>query len=258
MSDEQWQVITGDCLEVMRGMDADSVDAVITSPPYNIGKNYNGGNDNRPDYIEWLSVVLQQAAQVTDDCLWVNLGYRKTPAGNVPIVFEIWNRLGLYLMQAIKWEYGAGCTYSSRFNHRTEDWLWLVKDQTRYTFNPDDVRDLSLTKYVNDKRNSLKGKLPGDVWYFPHVAGNHTQREAHPAQYPQPMIERIIRATTNPGDLILDPFAGSGTTGVACVQTGRRFIGIEIDEDYATIARARIAKAAEQARQLTLGIEQAA
>jgi len=248
----EWEVITGDCLEVMRGMDAGSVDAVITSPPYNIGKDYHGGDDNRPDYIDWLVNVLRQAARVTRDCVWVNLGYRKTPVGNVPIAFEIWNRVGLYLVQAIKWEYGAGLTYRSRFNHRTEDWLWMAKDPANYTFNPEDVRDISLTKYRNDKRNNPNGKLPGDVWYFPHVAGNFTERETHPAQYPVAMIERIAKATTLPKSIILDPFCGSGTTGVACVQTGRRFIGIEIDPGYADRARARIAKAAEQARQMEL------
>ncbi len=252
MNDDRWQVITGDCLEVLRGMDAGSVDAVITSPPYNIGKNYRGNKDNRPDYIDWLVGILHQSARVTNDCIWINLGYRKTAAGNVPIAFEVWNRVGLYLMQSIKWEYGAGLAYRSRFNHRTEDWLWLVKDPNSYTFNPDDIRDVSLTKYSNDKRNNPNGKLPGDVWYFPHVAGTFAEREHHPAQYPLPMIERIVKAATNPGDLILDPFCGSGTTGVACVQTGRRFIGIEIDPSYADIARARIAKAAEQARQEAL------
>ncbi len=77
-------------------------------------------------------------------------------------------------------------------------------------------------------------------------------KRVHPTQKPVALMRRIINDYTEPGDLILDPFCGSGTTGVACVQTGRRFIGIEIDEGYADIARARIANAAEQARQLEL------
>lgn len=87
-------------------------------------------------------------------------------------------------------------------------------------------------------------------WILPAVGGR--ERTIHPTQKPTKLIRAWVENSSQPGDLILDPFCGSGTTGVACIQTGRRFIGIEIDPTYADIARARIAKAAEQARQLEL------
>jgi len=223
-----------------------SVDAVVTSPPYNIGKHYNNIQDDRDDYIDWLVDVIIDLARITADALWINLRYRKTKRGNVPIAFEIWDRVPLYLMQSITWAYGAGMTYRSRFNHRSEGWLWFVRNPDSYVFNPDDVRDISLTEYPNDKRNNPNGKLPGDVWYFTHVKGNVKDRCDHPAQYPEKMIERIAKACTLPGATVLDPFMGSGTTGVACVQTGRDFIGFEIDPTYFTIAEKRIAEAQMQ------------
>lgn len=241
------ELYLGDCLEVLPTLVANSANAVITSPPYNIGKKYLSDGDRRVDYIEWLISVLQHARRVSS-CIWINTGYRKLGIGNIPIAFEIWNKLDMFLVQAIKWEYGAGLTYKHRFNHRSEDWLWFVSDSTNYTFNGDAVRDLSLTKYKNDKRNNKRGKLPGDIWYYPHVAGTFSERCNHPAQYPVVMIQRIVQAVTNISDTILDPFMGSGTTGIACIQLKRKFIGIEIDENYFDITCKRIEQAQMQLR----------
>lgn len=241
----------GDCLDVMQTMDAGSVDAVITSPPYNIGKSYATVTDSRDDYVDWLVSVFDEVRRISS-CFWLNTGYRKLDAGNIPIAYQIWDKVGMYLMQTIKWEYGAGLTYKKRFNHRTEDWMWFVSNPNSYVFNLDDIRDPSLTKYKKDKRNNPNGKLPGDVWYFPHVAGTFTERCKHPAQYPVAMIERIIRTSTNEGMSILDPFMGSGTTGAAAVQTGRNFVGIELDAGYFAIAQRRIAEAQAQPSLLEL------
>lgn len=204
------------------------------------GKEYGEGiSDNRDDYVEWLVSTLLQMKEICS-CIWINLGYRKLEMGNIPIAYHIWDKIGMYLMQEITWEYDAGMTYKKRFNHRSEKWLWFVSDPHNYTFNPDAVRDLSLQRGAFDKRNNPNGKLPGDVWFFNRVPGNSSKRYRHPSQYPEKMVERIVRACTNPGDTVLDPFMGSGTTGVVSLREGRNFIGIEKDCDHFSVAKNRM------------------
>lgn len=235
------KIYTEDCLETMARMTDNFVDLVITSPPYNIGKNYVGHLDNLDNYLEWLTIRLKEAIRVSQ-ATWINLGYRKLNNGNIPIAFQVFQDLldtGAYLMQHIVWEYGAGMTYKKRFNHRKEDWLWFVKNPKSYTFNPNLVREAELTKYKNDKRNNPSGKLPSDVWYFPHIAGNFRERKNHPAMFPEKMIKRIALATSNKGDVIYDPFAGSGTTGIVAKRLNRNFILSEISSEYCDIIKER-------------------
>lgn len=206
-----WQVITGDCLEVMRGMDAGSVDAVITDPPYGIGF----------------------AAQPTK---W------QRRAGMKP---RAWDNS----MPNLKWILALekptviwGGNYFDLPVSRC--WLaWAKPDAPPSMGNV----ELAWTNFDKPAKHITHS-----------ISATNAERVGHPTQKPLRVMRWVIDNFTRPGDLILDPFTGSGTTGVACVQTGRRFIGIEIDPGYADIARARIAKAAEQARQLALGIEQEA
>jgi len=232
--DGQMQVWHGDCRDVLPLIKRESVSLVVTSPPYNIGKLYADYHDRADGYLDFVTDAINAASETIkgDGAVWVNTGYRTTERGNVPIAFEVQPRVSLYLMQHVVWEYGAGMTYASRFNHRSEDWLWFVSDPERYCFNGDAVRDRSLTVYRQDKRNNPKGKLPGTVWYFPHVAGTHSEREDHPAQFPETMIRRIVLACSNEGDVILDPFMGSGTTLRVAKDLGRRGIGIDVSKAY--------------------------
>jgi adenine-specific DNA-methyltransferase len=228
-----------DCLDTMGHMPDGFIDLSITSPPYNIDKKYSGYDDNKEDYLAWLSIRLRELARVSKS-MWVNLGYRKLSTGNIPIAFQVYDHItgcGHFMLQHLVWEYGAGLTYKTRFNHRKEDWLWFVADKKNYTFNPDDVRDPSLTKYKKDKRNNPNGKLPGDVWYFPHVAGTFKKRKDHPAMFPEKMIERIIKACSNQGDIVYDPFAGTGTTLHVARELNRNYIGSEISEKYCGIMK---------------------
>ncbi|MGL4500419.1 MAG: DNA-methyltransferase, partial [Planktothrix sp.] len=139
-----------------------------------------------------------------------------------------------------------------------------VKNPENYTFNLDEVRDPNV-KYPNQKKNgkikvNLKGKNPTDVWDFPKVTSGKNrsskERTSHPAQFPIAVIERIIKASSNPNEIILDPFMGSGTTGLVALDLGRPVIGFEIREDYCEIAAKRIedflGKKAECNAQLSL------
>jgi len=150
-------------------------------------------------------------------------------------------------LQEVVWHYGAGGTASRRFSSRNEKWLFYVKEKISHTFNLDVVRDPNV-KYPNQKKqgryrcNPL-GKNPSDVWEFPKVTTgrNRSSKEhtAHPAQFPLPVVERIIKVSSDPLDLILDPFAGSASSGIAASALGRLFLGIEIKEEYCAMAVTR-------------------
>jgi len=180
----------------------------------------------------------------------LNLGY--VPKGGVaralPLPYLLWERIPLFLMQEIVWHYGAGVAASKGFSPRNEKFLWYVNDEKNYTFNLDDVRDPDV-KYPNQKKNGkLKcnplGKNPSDVWLFPKVTSGadraSPERTEHPAQFPVAVIERIIKACSNPGEVVLDPFMGSGTTALVAMQLGRPVLGFELSSRYMSIASQRL------------------
>ncbi len=241
----------GDCLELLPQLDAGAIDLTVTSPPYNIGKEYETPRDV-DDYLNWCGQWIEglHRASKPDGAFWLNLGYLKIPgrANAVPIPYLLWDRVPFYLMQEVVWNYGAGVACKRSFSPRNEKFLWYVKDPERYTFNLDDVRDPDV-KYPNQKKNGkLKcnplGKNPTDVWQFPKVTSganrSSVERTAHPAQFPLAVIDRVIRASSNPGDVVLDPFMGSGTTALAALRAGRQVIGFELEPKYLDIAASRI------------------
>jgi len=224
-----------------------NLDLTVTSPPYNIGKEYE-----QPlaveRYVDWCSRWVNQIYALTqpNGAFWLNMGYFAVPGKGlcVPISYLIWSKSPFYLLQEIVWQYGAGVSAKTRFSPRNEKWLFYVKDQARYTFNLDAVRDPNV-KYPNQKKNGKYrcnplGKNPGDVWSFPKVttgtSRSSKERTGHPAQFPLAVVERIIKASSNSGDLILDPFAGSCSAGIAAVGLRRMFLGIEIRKDYCDLA----------------------
>ena len=184
------------------------------------------------------------------EVFFLNLGYISVQdrAKAMPIPYLIWSKIDLFLIQEIVWNYGAGVAGRLFFSPRNEKWLWYVKDQKNYTFNLDDVRDPNV-KYPNQKKNGkLKcnplGKNPTDVWQIPKVTSgkdrSSDERTAHPAQFPVDLISRILLACSNQGDIVLDPFAGSGSLLEAALLTGRKAIGLEIEPRYVDIARKRL------------------
>ena len=198
-----WEIITGDCLEVMRGMDTGSIDAVITDPPYGIDFRGKDWDSFIPNWLGFARALAPMVAFTTaPTTLW---DYPR------PDWVSCWYR-----------EAAQSRTVYGSFNHWTP-----VVIYGRPHFRVDSI-----------KLNSNVHKSPRDI--------------GHPSPKPVAFMMWMIENFTQPGNLILDPFCGSGTTGVACIQTGRRFIGIEIDPGYADIARARCEKAAEQARQMTM------
>ncbi|MDM1352078.1 site-specific DNA-methyltransferase [Myroides marinus] len=253
--------INGDCIEVMATMDENSVNTIVTSPPYNLNKKYGKYNDNRP-LDEWEALIDKVAVEAKrvlthNGSFFLNVSPipDKKTKEIIPldaIAYFIFKRHGFYLRNSIVWHFNNMQNCTNRLSGRWESILWFVKDINNYVFNLDDIRIPFITK--NDKR--LVGKtgrnptdtwsfdLPeSDFWYFDRV-NNMTKGKLgiseHPCIFPTPMIERIIKMSTNEGDVVLDPFLGSGTTLIAAQKLNRIGLGIELDEKFNEIIDKRI------------------
>jgi adenine-specific DNA-methyltransferase len=242
-----------DCLEGLRRLDDALIDLTVTSPPYNIGKSYETPL-LLPEYLDWCATWMREIYRLSNDhgAFWLNLGYLEVPgkARAIPIPYLLWDRSPFYLLQEVVWHYGAGVNTKRMFSPRNEKFLWYIKSPDDYTFNLDAVRDPNV-KYPNQKKHGkLKcnplGKNPSDVWEIAKVTSgaqrSSKERTAHPAQFPLAVIDRIIKACSNAGDLVLDPFIGSGTTAVAALGNGRQVVGFERSKDYCQLASRRIAR----------------
>ena len=144
----------------------------------------------------------------------------------------------LYLRNIIIWNFDWGGSTSKRFAPRYEYVFWFSAHPKNYTFNLNDIK-IPAVNY-RPKRYKSPMKNPSDVWRIPMVSGNYQERTDHPAQYPEKLIERIILAATNPQDVVLDPFLGSGTTAVVANKLERKYIGFEIEEEYIQMANTRL------------------
>jgi adenine-specific DNA-methyltransferase len=243
-----------DCLDVLRALHeaAIPIDLTITSPPYNIGKEYETPQP-LADYLAWCEHWMNAVHQSTKDngAFWLNLGYVQTKNGKaVPLAYLLWNRSPFYLQQEIVWHYGAGVTTKRAFCPRNEKWLFFTKDTHFYTFNLDAVRDPNV-KYPNQKKHGKYrcnplGKNPSDVWLIPKVTTgtkrSSKERTPHPAQFPLRLIDRIVQVSSSPGDLVIDPFSGSGSAGIPAVAAARPYIGVDLRGDYCAVSARRFEK----------------
>ena len=248
-SNSGFTIYQGDALEFLKTLATTGInwELTITSPPYNIGKEYEQ-RLSVEGYIQscskWMGLIHQMTSE--QGSFWLNVGYFEVPSKglSVPIPYLLWDQSPFYLIQEIVWAYGAGVSSRRRLSPRNEKWLFYVKDSENYTFNLDDIRDPNV-KYPNQKKNGKfrcnpLGKNPSDVWEFPKITTgkdrSSRERTSHPAQFPLAVVERIVRASSNKFDLIFDPFAGSCSTGIAACALGRRFLGVEARRDYCDLA----------------------
>lgn len=246
------QIIHGDCLDVMGSMEAETVDLTITSPPYNIGKEYETDKLSFSEYISWMDKVIKQVVRVTkkNGSVVFQLGNFVHEGKVIPLdcaLFTVFLKYGLIPRNRIIWTFGHGLHCKNRFSGRHETILWFTKSDD-YTFNLDPVRVPQ--KYPNKKsyKGVNKGKLsgnplgknPSDVWDISNVKSNHPEKTKHPCQYPIDLVNRLILSLSNPGDVVMDPFVGSGTTPKSAMLKGRNFIAIEKELDYVEISKERI------------------
>lgn len=247
--------------EQMSQIDDKTVDLVVTSPPYNIDIQYGNKTSkgkvveskgvkyedkmSEDDYRAMLKKVFDECKRVIKDdgSIWINIKNRVIDGVIVP-PFWIQDMFSdMYLKNLIVWNFDWGGSTNKRFAPRYEFVFWFVKDKNNYKFNLDDVKIPALN-YRPD-RYKTQFKNPTDVWRISMVSGNFEERTAHPAQYPEELIERIILAGSNQGDIILDPFMGSGTTAVVAKKLKRHYLGYEILEEYCNMANERLKKVDE-------------
>ena len=240
-----------DCIELMNKLEKSIIDLTITSPPYNIGKEYEKIMKVN-QYVNWSKRWMDCLHKITkkNGSFWLNLGYFKVSGKGcaVPIPYLLWNRSSFYFLQEIVWHYGAGIATKKFLSPRNEKFLWYVKNQEKYTFNLDTIRDKKV-RYPNQKKNGKlkvnpKGKNPTNVWSIPKVTSGNgrasKERTKHPAQFPIQVIDRIVKACSKKHQVIFDPFLGSGTVAVSALNNGRLVIGCDIKKTYLKIAKKRI------------------
>jgi adenine-specific DNA-methyltransferase len=245
------EIVVGDCLGELRKLPSGSAQLVVTSPPYNVGKAY----DDRMTIEEWTSnqaTVIAEAARVmtnTASVCW-QVGNFVCKGEVIPldsIIIPLMRNAGLKMRSRIVWHFGHGLHCRHRLSGRHETVVWATKGDD-FTFNLDPIRVPQKypqkKHYKGPKKGQLSGhplgKNPGDVWDIPNVKHNHREKTSHPCQFPEALIERLVAALTNDGDLIVDPYAGSGTTGAVAQRLGRQALMIERDPSYAAIARKRL------------------
>jgi len=255
---DKFAIYNGDCRELLRHLPAGIIDLTFTSPPYNIGKEYETVQPME-QYIEWCAQWLQEIHRVTadDGALLLNVGYVSLAgrAKAIPIPYLLWNRVPFYLQQEIVWNYGAGVAGKKFLSPRNEKVLWYIKNPDTYCFNLDEIRDPDVAYPNQKKKGKLRcntiGKNPSDVWQIAKVTSGEgrasKERTSHPAQFPVDLCERVIKGFSSGGDVVLDPFLGSGSTIDACLRLGRFSIGFEVSADYCDLAARRINDGQRQA-----------
>lgn len=240
-----------DCLKVLRDLPDESVDLVVSSPPYNIGKEYESKR-HLDTYLAEQTVVLRECARVlrsTGSIFW-QIGSYSNKGMLVPLdirFFPILESLGLQPRNRIVWVRQHGLHATRKFSARHESILWFTKSDA-YTFNLDGVRVPQKWQNKKAHRGEKKGELschpdgknPGDIWVFQNVKHNHEEQTIHPAQFPEGLIARIVLATTNRGDVVLDPYMGTGTVAVVARDQGRHFVGAETEPKYHSVAMRRL------------------
>jgi len=263
----------GDCKEVLGNLLASgerAFDLVITSPPYNIGKSYEMPMSHA-DYVKHIKDRLRLVEKLISPSgsLWLNLGYSKAFNGqHFPLAYHFWDTFDtMELRQEVIWYTRRGAACRHYFSPRHETLLWFQKKGQTPFFDLEAVRvPHDQSKCTCGTRNGVKrcnaqGKNPTDVWPTDDAmtslwdistvaAGSgraSSERVPHPAQMPQELLARVIRACCPPGGRILDPFAGSGSTLVAAKENGREAVGVEIDPKYVCLATGRLAGISEEA-----------
>ena len=242
-------VYWGDAIRVLDEHVADStVQLIFADPPYNIGKRFAGFIDKWPtdaDYAKWCH-------------RWLDLCVKKlTPNGTMYVMastqsmpyLDLYLRERMCVLSRIVWHYdSSGVQARGYFGSAYEPILFCVNDSENYTFNAHDILIKAKTgaeRRLIDYRKSVPAmystdKVPGNAWYFPRVRYRMPEYENHPSQKPEALLERIVRASSNPGDTILDPFAGTFTASAVARRLGRSTISIELQEEFVKVGLRRL------------------
>ena len=254
----------GDCVELLGAIEDESIDLAFADPPFNIGFEYDEYHDDHEDedYLEWCEQWIGQLYRVLKPtgAFWLAIGDEY--AAELKVAAK---EIGFTPRNWIVWYYTFGQNCTRKFNRSHAHLFHFVKDEELHTFNAQDplVRVPSARALVyGDRRANPKGRLPDDTWvlrpqdlrdqsdalqpmddtwFFSRVAGTFKERQGfHGCQMPEQLLGRIVRISSNEGDVVLDPFAGSGTTLAVAKKLGRRPIGLELSTDYAKYGNERL------------------
>lgn len=240
-----------DNLTFMRPLKSETMQLIVTSPPYNIGKSYEARTS--------LDAYVQSQAQVISECVrllhphgslcW-QVGNHVHNGQIFPLdmeLYPVFREHGLKLRNRIVWHFEHGLHCTKRLSGRYETILWFTKSDD-YVFNLDPIRVPSKypgKKYfkgpkVGQLSGNPLGKNPGDVWIFPNVKNNHVEKTIHPCQFPVELVERLVLSLTNERDTIFDPYMGVGSSVVAALMHQRAGYGCDVVKQYVDIAWERV------------------
>ena len=243
---------TGDCLDLLSQMPDACAKLVVTSPPYNLSKKYEK-KITIDEYLDQQGAVIDECVRVLHpkgSICW-QVGNYVQNGTILPLdilLYLVFARHKLHYRNRIVWRFEHGLHCSHRLSGRYETVNWFTKSSKSYTFNLDPIRvpqKYPGKKYfkgpkVGQYSCNPKGKNPGDVWDIPNVKHNHVEKTEHPCQFPVELVERLVLALTNKGDLVFDPFMGVGSAAVAAVMHKRRAAGADILARYVEIAKKRV------------------
>lgn len=237
--DKKLTAICGDAIEQLAKIPDKTIRLIVTDPPYNLSKDY-GNNQDKLEFDKYLLFSqkwLTEANRVlTDDgTIYVFMGMRY-----ISYIYRILEQdLGMSFNSWITWFYTQGMGKTKGFSPRHDDILMFTKHPKKFVFHIDDIR---VPQKFYRSINNMRGANPGNVWEFSHMHYCNKNRKKHPTQKPEGLFERMILASSNPGDVVLDPFVGSGTALRVCQQTGRIGIGIDINPEYINMTKDRLAE----------------
>lgn len=256
------EVLEGDCVKLLDGMKAGRAMLAIADPPYNQGAAYDAYEDNKSydEYMAWTRRWLGSLVRVVHKygSIWVFAPDEWV--SEIDMVCR--HELKLFKRRHVIWAFTFGQKAQQNFTRSHVHLLYFLKTRSKYTFNEDALRVPSARQAVyKDKRAETKGKPPDDVWMLhrsqlePHmtpdrdtwlesrICGTYKEREKHaPNQIPEAIMGRIVLACSDPGDLVVDPFAGTGSSGVACARHNRNYLGFDISPTCVRESRRRIAQ----------------
>lgn len=269
------RIYFGDNLPILQSLPADSVDLIYIDPPFNTGKKQTrtqirterdeegnrvgfqgkryqtikigskGYADLFDDYLSFLEPRLMEAYRLLkhNGSLYFHIDYREVHYCKV-LLDTIFGRDSF--LNEIIWAYDYGARSKSKWPPKHDNILWYAKDPDHYTFNFDAIDRIPyMAPGLVGKEKAEKGKTPTDTWWHTIVPTNGSEKTGYPTQKPLGILRRIIAASSNPGDVVMDFFAGSGTTGVACLEFGRQFILIDENPQSIEVMRKRFAKVAD-------------
>lgn len=261
MSEQFNEVRQGDCIAGLKQLPDGVAELAFADPPFNIGYDYDVYHDKleSENYLAWSRDWIAQIVRVLkpNGTFWLAIGDEY--AAELKVMMQ--REHGLTCRSWVVWYYTFGVNCKQKFSRSHAHLFHMVKQADDFTFNVDDIRVPSARQLVyGDRRANANGRLPDDTWilrpqdvpesftaeedtwYFPRVCGTFKERAGwHGCQMPEQLLGRIIRACSNEGELVVDPFGGSGTTLAVAKKLNRRFLGFELSPEYAARVEARLA-----------------